>query len=123
MKTVLIVLGSLFVLSRLNHGNGVLSLGGNAAPAGTAFSPTPAAGGAASLIPPGGSDPYANLQGGGGGAGPLPVQNGGSVGGGTGTGMTSLFTPHTGILRPPNSGGVGGTGVNARVVRTGVRTA
>jgi hypothetical protein len=114
MKTVLIALGALFVLSRLNHGGLTLSLGGNAAPAGTAFHPTPPAGGAASLIPPGGDDPYANLNGGGGCSG-IPISSGGAIGGGTSPSLHTLITNSPGSVR-------GGT-LLSRVTRTNVRTA
>lgn len=114
MKTILIVLGSLFVLSKLNGGGLTLTLGGNAAPAGTSFTPTPAAGGAATLIPPGTNDPYYNLSGGGGGSG-IPISSGGAVGGGTSPALHTLITNSPGI----NRGGM----INARVVRTSVRTA
>jgi hypothetical protein len=118
MKTILIVLGSLFVLSRLNGGSGLtLTLGGNAAPGAAPFSPTPAAGGAATLIPPGGNDPYANLPGGGGGAGVPGVANGGAVGGGTGSGFHGIYSVSPVPFRSP------GGAINSRVVRTGVRTA
>jgi hypothetical protein len=114
MKTILIVLGSLFVLSKLNGGAGLtLSLGGNAAPQGVAFNPTPPAGGAASLIPPGGNDPYSNLSGGGGGSG-IPISSGGAVGGGTSPSFHTLVT---------NSPSVRGGTFLSRVTRTNVRTA
>jgi len=82
MKTILYILGGLFLLSRLNQSG--VSVAGTVTAAASPFGTTPAGGGAGLIIPPG-LDPFQNIYGnsGGGGAAPiLPIQmeSGGDVG-------------------------------------------
>jgi hypothetical protein len=111
MKTLLWVLGGLFLLSKLRAG-GLTAVGTLTAATGSPFGSTPAGGGAGIIIPPS-ADPYGNLLtgpgGGGGGIAGIPyVGPTGSATSGS-VGFHTPFLVHTqdvaGPSGPVRSGG------------------
>ena len=111
MKTILIVLGALFVASRLSNGGPLFTISGSAIPttgaSGSPFGTTPAGGSAGTIILPQ-NDPYQNTYtaGGGGGSG-IPVDPG-VQGGAGGSGFFAGYARPTAPIIVRNPGGTTG---------------